>query len=844
MNPLRVRKLSSREGSPDFTNAEESLQRNKRQQVEIDLTSTDTEESLQRNKRQKIEIDLTSTDTEESLQRNKRQKIEIDLTSPLCIHCQSLDLDASFEKSFETFQRVRDGSVSLPSGIHKASDETFFYQDAILVYRFQDRLSKPSDCPLCEFFRSLRVEPERYVCYKLLAFRSSDSWLFRGDLLKKRKSLKKYKDEVLMAVVPDVKSIPPHGYEHGWLDCGVAATGAICRLQPDERREADDNVLLLAHELGDGPNLDGVRKWLDICRDNHGNNCKRRTLHEPISQCFRLIDCTKDPPVVEDQPWGTTYAALSYMWGARPEDGKDWPETVLDAVEATRKLGLQYLWVDRLCINQSDPAEKTYLISRMATIYEEAEFTIVAAAGSGASHGLPGVRSTPRIPQPKFHLDSGSLLLSMLRDPRRDILESLYWTRGWTYQEGVLSNRRIVFTDYQVYWECRSMATHESIDVPLFHMPASDEENSHHVMADFMLTGIFKGVTYSGGSKGDRDDLVITEDEVYRLDYGFLTHREATVRAQLRGLNEHIREFSKRELTDDTDTLAAFLGIIGLYKRTQPMQLFHGIPIWIGDIAGDANGAQITFALSVSSWYHRAGTDHSMFISEPCRRKTHLPSWTWAGWDGTITWRAPPNLEHCAYMSDLVNAESLSLLWAADIYLYNPDRPQSTRLLNTDSAVHLLSEAPTMIEIKNPLILNSFRRVEDTKKQWSWTRAVGRPGRKQRTSKRSDWDAKWYRIGGRLSCVAMSVPMTENEWTDKHHSGELVSVLMFAGKYLDNEHGTARFLTLRRVMSTRERWERIGTLQLIIPFLANCPNNQVFFKRIPAGKQNRSIVIQ
>lgn len=64
---------------------------------------------------------------------------------------------------------------------------------------------------------------------------------------------------------------------------------------------------------------------------------------------------------------------------------------MLDAVEVTNKLGLQYLWVDRLCINQADDNEKAYLISKMTTIYEEAELTIVAAAGTGASHGLPGI---------------------------------------------------------------------------------------------------------------------------------------------------------------------------------------------------------------------------------------------------------------------------------------------------------------------------------------------------------------------------------------------------------------------------------------------------------------------
>jgi hypothetical protein len=60
----------------------------------------------------------------------------------------------------------------------------------------------------------------------------------------------------------------------------------------------------------------------------------------------------------------------------------------------------------------------------MSTIYDQAEFTIVAPAGYGASRGLPGVLTTLRMPQPKCHLESGNMLLSILRDPRRDILES------------------------------------------------------------------------------------------------------------------------------------------------------------------------------------------------------------------------------------------------------------------------------------------------------------------------------------------------------------------------------------------------------------------------------------
>jgi hypothetical protein len=65
-------------------------------------------------------------------------------------------------------------------------------------------------------------------------------------------------------------------------------------------------------------------------------------------------------------------------------------EVILDAVDTTRRLGFEYLWVDRLCIDQSNPAEKHYLISKTVSIYEGAKLTIVAAARLDAKYGLPG----------------------------------------------------------------------------------------------------------------------------------------------------------------------------------------------------------------------------------------------------------------------------------------------------------------------------------------------------------------------------------------------------------------------------------------------------------------------
>src|ERR1700691_2584173 len=88
-----------------------------------------------------------SPDTEERRERNKRRKTSA--PSQLCAQCQQLDLDKSFKEASEAYQKVKDGSTGLPGGLHSALDGRNFYTDAILVHHFQDRLSRPSNCPLC-----------------------------------------------------------------------------------------------------------------------------------------------------------------------------------------------------------------------------------------------------------------------------------------------------------------------------------------------------------------------------------------------------------------------------------------------------------------------------------------------------------------------------------------------------------------------------------------------------------------------------------------------------------------------------------------------------------------------
>ncbi|KAH7093560.1 heterokaryon incompatibility protein-domain-containing protein [Paraphoma chrysanthemicola] len=92
------------------------------------------------------------------------------------------------------------------------------------------------------------------------------------------------------------------------------------------------------------------------------------------------------------------YACLSYVWGKPLGPGADLslapnslPKTISAAMTVAIQLDIRYLWVDRYCIDQEDSPEKNHLIQNMASIYQAARITIVAASGNDPHDGLPGI---------------------------------------------------------------------------------------------------------------------------------------------------------------------------------------------------------------------------------------------------------------------------------------------------------------------------------------------------------------------------------------------------------------------------------------------------------------------
>ncbi|PSN65217.1 HET-domain-containing protein, partial [Corynespora cassiicola Philippines] len=295
-------------------------------------------------------------------------------------------------------------------------------------------------------------------------------------------------------------------------------------------------------------NLPLVQTWLQHCKKKH--SC---TMRYSRPSNLRMIDC-KTLDIVAAPP-NCNYFALSYVWGAPsaispaatqdPMVGPGAREVlrraapvVRDAIAVVQSLGWRYLWVDKYCIPQSDAALKGEQIGKMDLIYEGAYCTIVAASGSSDRDGLPGI-STARTRQPAFS-HSGAHFVSSLPDPQSAVRQSTWMTRAWTFQEALCSARRLIFTPQQVYFECKGLHACEAVELPLTLLA------------------------------GQHARPVLFRDEWVQGARRF---------GALGAFWAAVREYSGREMTFDSDALAALEGVLRRFQAS-PAFVYNvfGIP--------------------------------------------------------------------------------------------------------------------------------------------------------------------------------------------------------------------------------------------------------------------------
>lgn len=364
-------------------------------------------------------------------------------------------------------------------------------------------------------------------------------------------------------------------------------------------------------------NLKLIKEWMRICEEEHGPTCANvwKNVTDQLPQGARMIDVVQ--MAVVEAPQNCRYVALSYMWGNIKTDyitvlknveerrhtssleSVALPRTIRDAIKLVQELDERYLWVDAMCIVQDDHLDIKVNIAAMATIYGAARLTIFCAPDDkegSADTPLPGLEPGSRQKVQRIQRIQSLSLAVPLRMLKETLARSKWNTRGWTFQERVLSRRGLFFTSEQVFFECQRDVFSEDVIV----------ERSKD-------TAVYPGKSHGLGYCA-LHSIRNTKDQHTR----YIAYAHAFMQI--------LEEYTRRQLKKVTDIYNAIFAIITVFSRdieTTPLDpntaFLFGVPVSVLEDAMLWQPAR----------------------NAPARKRRRerglvTPSWSWTGWDISV----------------------------------------------------------------------------------------------------------------------------------------------------------------------------------------------------------------
>jgi hypothetical protein len=184
-----------------------------------------------------------------------------------------------------------------------------------------------------------------------------------------------------------------------------------------------------------------AQNWIATCIEHHPN-CSPPDLN---SLPTRVIDVGESRPrLVDGAAKAERYTALSHCWGQGHHplsrttlstmndfrdgiDLSDLPATYRDAIEVTRRLDIQYIWIDSLCIIQDSVEDWEKEANNMGNYYQNCFLNISALDSPQSDTGFLMQRQS----YPSVQLDGPWHLRPARRSWRRVFQESPLSRRAW-----------------------------------------------------------------------------------------------------------------------------------------------------------------------------------------------------------------------------------------------------------------------------------------------------------------------------------------------------------------------------------------------------------------------------
>jgi hypothetical protein len=389
------------------------------------------------------------------------------------------------------------------------------------------------------------------------------------------------------------------------------------------------NSMILAPNIFPGTEeaIDRAREWYKDCKETH-SSCRR--IASPLPK--RVLDLalkasTGAVTLYESRNEIVEYATLSYSWGTslpltttssnieQHRNGlsvESLPQTLRDAVRIAQLLDLRYLWIDALCIIQDDAADWAVQAALMTDIYEGSALCISALSAKDCNSGflkLPNILSKVGICRyPTESSESRDIFVGWTPSVYGNVVEKSHLcTRGWTFQERLVSPASLHYTDEGMFWECAEKFLSETGSGTTPYTPAAWKK---------------AWLVARHGEATVLPECLGTDNQ--------LSPEKATL---LRNWREFVGDYSARALTYSTDKLPAVAGIARALRKQASMTYMAGL--WKEDF------------LSGLFWFRKQDTET---ITPP--QQYRAPSWSWASVDGRIDY-SPSFVRHVKPSLDL-----------------------------------------------------------------------------------------------------------------------------------------------------------------------------------------------
>jgi hypothetical protein len=159
---------------------------------------------------------------------------------------------------------------------------------------------------------------------------------------------------------------------------------------------------------------------------------------------------------------------------------RDMPRTFQDAITVTRMLGVAFLWVDSLYIVQDEEEDWLHESKLMADIFSGGYLTLAATRGTSSTASMfhtetdkviTGTSGTGQPYRISFHrMFMHARFQGFFTQDKREAQASSFplLSRGWVFQERLLSPRMLHFGPTELFWECYESNMCECGERPLW----------------------------------------------------------------------------------------------------------------------------------------------------------------------------------------------------------------------------------------------------------------------------------------------------------------------------------------------------------------------------------------